>query len=82
MGLRWGWILMARFWLERRIKRLSLQGVNLRVSVVDSLGRQRTYDRRISVLAPNQATTLATGVAAGSGQVQVVVTAIQQVFGG
>ena len=83
VGLRWGLDLDGTVLVEATNKTpRSLQGVNLRVSVVDSLGRQRTYDRRISVLAPNQATTLATGVAAGSGQVQVVVTAIQQVFGG
>jgi predicted Zn-dependent protease len=82
VGLRWGTNTDGTIVIEatNRTPR-SLQGVGLQVRLVDGQGIRRSYKQRISILSPNQAKTLATGLQAGTNQVQVVVTGIQRVVG-
>lgn len=83
VGLRWGTNTDGTVVIEatNRTPR-SLQGVDLKVRLIDGQGIQRSYNQRISILSPNQARTLATRLQAGTNQVQVVVTSIQRVAGG
>jgi predicted Zn-dependent protease len=82
VGLRWGRHTDGTIVIEATNKTpRSLQGVNLQVRLIDVGGVQRSYNQRISLLSPNQTRSVATGLPAGTGQVQVVVSDIQEVLG-
>ena len=83
VGLRWGTNPDGTIVIETtNTTPRSLQGVNLQVRLIDGQGNRRNYNQRISLLPPNQARTLATGLPAGTGQVQIFVTGIERVLGG
>ena len=82
VGLRWGIGAQGTLVMEAtNTTPRALNGVWIKIRLIDAQGVVRSYDQPITALSPNQVTQVTTRLYPGSGRVQLSITRIESVGG-